>query len=361
MSNRMAEIEDRIDTLFGTGDTSSETSNENNSTEQTASTEETASNQNTSTEEVSGQSDAQNSTSNNQQPSAQQPNAQQPQTQQGAKTEQTQNKPVPANRQGDLIDPATGNIIARAGTERRFYEAARTARVQLDNVRAELETTKVQLGAFREAAVLPQQLGLIPNEVSNALQFMAHWKKDPVAAAKNVLTELRAMGHNIDDLGGQVDMAALRAMVQDAVAPFRQDRDAQLKQHEVTQQVNAEVNAVFAESPWAANQQSELQTILETDPTLSLREAVLKLETYALRNGFNLDMPLRQQVLDAQNGRKTSAQMPARINNAQIAAPSATSNINSTPRRTSAASADRSTRDIIRESMAEAGINVSNL
>lgn len=360
MSQKLSDIESRIDSLFGTGDTATETPNENNTTEQTTTTEEAASSNEASTETDAGQSNAQDSTSNDPQSGTQQPNAQQ-QTRQNAKTEQTPSKAVPANKQGDLIDPATGQVLARAGTERRFYEAARTARVRLDTVTNENEVLRTQLNAFREAAVLPQQLNLAPNEVSNAMQFMAHWKRDPVAAAKNVLTELRAMGHNLDDLGGQVDMAALRTMVQDAVAPFRQDRDMQLRQREVAQTVNEEVNAVFAESPWATNQQSELQTLLEADSTLSLREAVTRLEIYALRNGYDLDKPLRQQVLDAQNGRRTSAPTSTRINNAQIAAPSAAANLNTTPRRATAANADRSSRDIVREAMAEAGINISNL
>ena len=356
MSEKLSDIESRIDSLFGTGDTSSETAGDNNSTEQTATTTEETSVGEAATEETSGQPNAQDSAGNGKQPSAQQQ-----QTRQSDKTEQPQSKPVPANRNGDLIDPSTGQVLARAGTERRFYEAARTARVQLDNTKAELETTRTQLAAYREAAVLPQQLNLTPNDVTTAMQFMAHFRKDPVGAARNVLTEIRAMGHNLDDLGGQVDMAALRAMMQDAVAPFRQDRESQLQQQQAQQQVTQELNTVFAENPWAANQQSELQTILEADTTLSLREAVTKLEVYALRNGFDLNMPLRQQVLDAQSGRQNTTQAPMRPNNARIAAPSATGNATSLPRRAAAANHDRSSRDIVREAMAEAGMNINNL
>ena len=61
-------------------------------------------------------------------------------------------------------------------------------------LRTELETAKRDLQTFREAAQLPTQLGLTPQDTTTAMQFMAHWRRDPVGAARNMLTELRLAG-----------------------------------------------------------------------------------------------------------------------------------------------------------------------
>jgi hypothetical protein len=265
---------------------------------------------------------------------------------------------LPANNQGDLIDPNNGNVIARAGNERRYYEAARNAQTEVMRVRTELDRTTAQLEAFREAAVLPQQLGLQPAEVSTAMQFMAHWKKNPVEAATKVLTELRAMGYEVDGLGASVDMGALKKMVNDAVAPFQQDREAAAREAEVAQTVDRELNNLYRAFPWAQGQQQELMNLLDADKTLTLREAALMLQSYALQHGYDLNQSLAEQALAQQNGNK----QPQRPSNARVPAPSPTGDAPIVPRRPGTATGhERRNRDIVLEAMREAGLNIEQL
>ena len=275
--------------------------------------------------------------------------------------QQQQQRRLPANNNGDLIDPNTGTVVARAGNERRFYEAARTAQQNVQRVAGELERVTTELNAFREAASVPRELGLNPQEVTNAMQWFAHWKQNPVEAATRVLTELRAMGYEVEGLGGQVDMAALRRMVQEAVSPFQQDREAAQREQEVSQRVDAELNALYTAMPWARGQQQEMMNLLDADPTLTLREAALHLQAYALQHGYDLSKPLRPQVLAAQNGGGGQQQQPQRPNNARLPAPSTTGDVPLTTRRVTSAGHERSNRDIVKEAMREAGLNIDNL
>lgn len=281
---------------------------------------------------------------------------------QGAQGDQPPQRRLPANNNGDLIDPNTGAVVARAGNERRFFEAARTAQQNVLRITNEFERVQSELEAFREAAAAPRELGLSPTEATNAMQWFAHWKKNPVEAATSVLTELRAMGYEVEGLGGAVDMGAIRKMVQEAVSPFQQDREAVQREQEIAQQVDTELNTLYTAMPWARGQQQEIMALLDADQTLTLREAALHLQAYALQHGYDLQKPLRPQVLAAQNnGGGRQQQAPQRPNAARMPAPSTTGDVPLTQRRVTSAGHERSNRDIVKEAMREAGLNIDNL
>lgn len=300
-----------------------------------------------------------------------------PRTQQPATSEPAGDKPgaqheqqgqTPANQrqegrvrpteEGNLVD-AQGNVIARAGRERRLYEQQRAVERAVTPLRQELDQTKAQLQAFREAAQLPTQLGLNPQDVTTAMQFMSHWRRDPVGAARNMLTELKAAGYNLDELGSTVDAGAIRRMVMDAVAPFQQDREAERQRAEQQAAVQREIESVFTDMPWTRNQQSELALVLEADPQLPLREAAYRLQVWAIQNGYDIWKPIGPQHEAAQQQPQPAPipqqQQPVR----QARAPGPPANGGNIVQRMGASLGhDRSTRDIVREAMREAGIPV---
>ena len=265
------------------------------------------------------------------------------------KEEQPKIGRLPANETGDLIDPATGAVIAKAGNERRYFEQWRKDNTSLRNVQRELETATAHLSALREAAQLPTKLGLEPAEVDVAMKFMAHWKQDPVGAAKQMLTEVRALGHNVDDLGQGIDMAAMQRMIDAKLAPLTSERQQQQQEAAARAAIDEEVNAVMSRNPWIANQQQELIQLMDADKTLTLREAALLLKEYALEKGFDLSSSLREQSL-------RPATQVQRTNRAAIPAPVVNNDI--VPRRASV-SDELDSRSIVAQALAEAGINYS--
>jgi hypothetical protein len=301
------------------------------------------------------------------QPQAQQPAVSQPASDESRKEHEQQGQADASKRQegrvrpteeGNLVD-AQGNVIARAGRERRLYEQQRAVERAVTPLRQELDQTRAQLQAFREAAVLPQQLGLNPQDVTTAMQFMSHWRRDPVGAARNMLTELKAAGYNVDELGSTVDAGAIRRMVMDAIAPFQQDREAERQRAEQQAAVQQEVQTLFADMPWTRTNQKELALVLEADPNLPLRDAAYRLQLWAVQNGYDIWQPLAPQHEAAQAAatqqQAPPQQQPVRQARAPGPPPSAG---NIVQRMGSSLGHDRSTRDIVRESLREAGINV---
>src|SRR5215217_4640520 len=63
-----------------------------------------------------------------------------------AQRAQQQGAPRPADN-GDLIDPQTGRVLARAGRDRRVYEQQRAVEKAVGPIQQELATTKAQLQA----------------------------------------------------------------------------------------------------------------------------------------------------------------------------------------------------------------------
>jgi hypothetical protein len=189
------------------------------------------------------------------------------------------------------------------------------------------------------------------------MQFMAHWRRDPVGAARNILTELRAAGYDLPDLGSTVDAGALRRMIHEAIAPFQQDREQQRQAAEHQQAVQSEVNQLFADMPWTAANQDELARIITAEPSLSLRDAAYQLQIWALRNGYDVNQPLGPQH-QAALSRAQAAQQPQRNNVARAPGPMTNGADTMVPRRGASVGHERSTRDIVRESMREAGLAI---
>lgn len=343
-------IEDKIDSMFGTKP--EDEANEQN-TQQTVEgeAEETTQQDDADKEHASAPNDGSNSPRTQTQHSKEHK-----QGRQDTQSDQPPRGRLPANNAGDLVDPVSGAVIAKAGNERRFFEAARTYRTQVEALNTDLVRAQAEVQAYREAASLPRELGLNNAEVSNALQFFKHWKENPVEAVKNILTEFRAMGYASEELGGTVDMAAIRRMIEETVSPFKQDREAATREAEAAANVDRELNALYTAMPWARNQQAEIISLLNADPTLTLREAALHVQAFALQRGLDLNTSVRNQMQSAPQGR----QQP-RANNARMPAPSMTGDVPNAPRRAAPENHTASSRDIVKSVMRDAGFNVDNL
>jgi hypothetical protein len=353
---------DRNDTLTGAE------GNEQEPQSSTTTTQQPADGQAAQTQTASGQSQRPDSTRSGQQHSGQQqPGAQQPNAQQGRQPPQPPRGRYPADEAGNLID-ANGNIVARAGRERQLFEVARNVGTQLERAQravqqyeGELVQLRSQVDAYRESNALMNELRLTPADATNAFRFIAHYRQDPVAAIKNLLTEAQAAGYTIDGIGSGTDVAAIQRMINGAVAPLVQDRQAAQSLTAAQQQADAEISEVAESHPWIEHQTPTLMRILDAAPQMTLAEAALRLENYALRNGLDLYSPLdeqtRQQHAPVQNA-PTQQQAP---NPARQPGPNASDARGVVPRQNVAVSGVRSTRDIAREAFREAGINVDHL
>lgn len=206
---------------------------------------------------------------------------------------------------GDLVDQS-GQVIARAGIERRLYERAwndARARVQPMFQRADSEIARLrgQIQGFEQAANTGKDLGLSVTEQVSGMKLMAAYKKDPERTINYLLTEAKASGKNIE-IGGNLNTDAISRLIDNKLKPIT-DRDAQERQYtENRQRAAREINQFYGDNPQAQVHEASIAKLMERYPNLTLETAYLRLQNWMLQNGMNPNIPLDKQVKGSASG-----------------------------------------------------------
>jgi hypothetical protein len=297
------------------------------------------------------------------QPTGEQPKPDGEQKPTGDKAQQPDKQQQRANP-GDLVD-AQGRVIAKAGAERRHYETAQRVQRELGTARQELTRVQTELKAFREAAVLPQQLGLSPEESASGLQLAASWKQNPVGVINYLIEQAKAAGHNVDGLGGpQTDMAAIRAMIANELAPIRSQTQAQVEAQQRQTQAQQQVENLRTEYGDAALVNSEalakvIDAAQQQGRSMNLEQAYLRFTAWCYQHGLDPHQPIDPQMAQRAQPEQqtpqpaTQQRMPPRPNG-RAASMNGAAPLDPTAQFTG----NESSRDIIRAAMREAGLNV---
>ena len=250
----------------------------------------------------------------------------------------------------DLVD-GQGNLVAQGGKERRFYETAQRERSRADNLEKELTTVKAQMDAVNNAGTLGTQYSLTPEEITTGAQIIAAYKNNPVETIQYMLTQAQASGHNIDALTtGSLDMSAVKQMLDTALQPLVSEHQERADTQAAQGRAIGVYNNFIAKYPDSAVHEDTLARLLNEDASLSPEAAYFKLQSYYAKNNLDWTKSL-VQLQQAATVAATSAR------NTQQALPEgsiANANVTDKPQ---VADVNTSTDDIIRDAMAEAGIN----
>ena len=245
----------------------------------------------------------------------------------------------------DLVD-GQGNLVAQGGKERRFYETAQRERSRADNLEKELTTVKAQMDAVNNAGTLGTQYSLTPEEITTGAQIIAAYKNNPVETIQYMLTQAQASGHNIDALTtGSLDMSAVKQMLDTALQPLVSEHQERADTQAAQGRATSVYNNFMAKYPDSAVHEDTLARLLNEDASLSPEAAYFKLQSYYAKNNLDWTKSLAQ------------LQQAASAENTQQALPEgsiANANVTDKPQ---VADVNTSTDDIIRDAMAEAGIN----
>lgn len=260
-----------------------------------------------------------------------------------------------AAQNGDLVD-AQGNVVARAGNERRFYEQARMAEHAITQIRVENSQLKQKLSAYDDAWKSYEAAGVAPADVPAAMALIARFRKEPVAAVKDLLTQMANSGIDISPVTGQnsgtMDSVALKRIVDDALKPFMQERQQRTEQEANMTRARQEYDGFIAQYPHAEANLDTLRQMIQRYPNVPLETMWLRIENWAVRNGLDPSQPFNLQ--QQQNGgapTDTRRGLP----NGRFSARGATV---SRGNNNGQLAPDASSRDIVREAMREAGYNV---
>lgn len=273
-----------------------------------------------------------------------------------------------ADDKGNLVD-AKGNIVATAGAERRYYERVQQQSKHIRNLERDLEQARAASTMHGVLNDVPQKLGLDARETELGLQVVASFKKDPVATARWALQETMRMGYNLaqivgadaqgQPLSGSMDLSAVKAMINEAVAPLVGDRQASAREQQIAADAERDYQAFIAKHENANVHEDTLAAMLANDTALTPETAYWQLVAYAARNQLDFTRPLREQVLARQQGsaqpqhqhgnaQPSSAQQPMPMPNGSSMAPNV-------QQENGLAAPDESWDNIVQQSLREAG------
>lgn len=234
----------------------------------------------------------------------------------GQQQQQQQGRPK-QDAQGNLID-GQGNIIAKAGAERRQYERTQAQAqyiTRLENELTEARKTNHMAQALNE---VPQRLGLDMRETELGLQAIAAFKKNPVETARWMLQETMRLGYDLPTIigkdangqlnGGSLDLAAVKSMISEAMQPMVQDRTAQQQQSQANATAQREYDAFVAKHEHATVHEDVLANMLAQDRNVTPEIAYWQLREYAAKHQLDFTKPLREQVVARQQGAQQQPQ-----------------------------------------------------
>ena len=249
------------------------------------------------------------------------------------------------------IDPKTGKPIAEPGADRRHYANSVREKARADGLQRENETLKAQLEGAKQAGTIGTQLGLKPDEVVAGAKIIAAFKEDPVSTVKYLLTEAQKLGHNIESIGQGTDVKAIKALLDERLAPFAKEREDKQKQEEIRAQAKEQYDTFVSMYPDAVVHTNTIAELLERDTTgrLTADAAYFQLKTFYLERGLDWSKPL--EVLEEEQKKGVATQVRPGIPSGRKPGPTTQAKL---------ADVDTSIDDIIRESMQEAGIGSTN-
>ena len=257
-----------------------------------------------------------------------------------------------ANGPQDLVD-ANGKVIAAGGQERRHYETAQRERSRAEGLTREVESLKGQIEAVNAAGTLGTQYELSPEELTTGAQLIASYKNNPIETIQYMLTQAQASGHNIEDIGGGsgMDMKAVQQMLDTALKPLVSEHNVRADTQEANDAALVTYNEFGTKFPDAKPHEDSIARLLQEDPKLSPEAAYYKLQSFYHQRGLDWTKPL-----DVLQQEADTAKTATPNENTQQALPDGGVTSAAVTDTAQVADVNTSTSDIIRQAMAEHGM-----
>lgn len=223
--------------------------------------------------------------------------------------EQKSIKPKRNNTSQDLVDE-NGNIIAKAGAERRFYEENVKLKRDRDifntqvmpKLRQNYDAMVARVKAYEDAMSSMKSGDLTPEDVQTGMDLIRQWKKSPQETLKFLLTQAKGYGINIEGVGG-IDTNAINQMLDEKLKPFVQEREAKLQQQQIQQRSIQQYNDFIQRYPDAERHTEELAYLLRKNPNMSLDAVYFMLRNHYSTKGYDFNTPLAEILQKSVNDR----------------------------------------------------------
>ena len=261
-------------------------------------------------------------------------------------SEQSTNKPKGNNNSKDLVDK-DGNIIAKAGAERRFYEENLKLKRERDNfnnntlplIKKNYEDMRNKVVSYENTLKALRAEDLSPEDINIGIDLIRSWKKSPEETMKFLLTQAKSYGINIQDNNSAIDMAAINQMLDQKLQPFIQEREEIIRNQQVSQRSRQIYNDFMSKYPDAKIHSKELAYLYKKNPNMGLDGIYYQLKNHYLENGYDFNTPLEEIINKKSN------------NTVPFSSPNVNQTTNAQKIRQPIASVNKSYDDIIKETM----------
>lgn len=224
--------------------------------------------------------------------------------------EQSTNKSRGNNNPQDLVD-ANGNIIAKAGAERRFYEENVRLKRERDNfnqrvlpaLRQNYDAMVNKVQAYENTFAAMKAGDLTNEDIQLGIELIREWKKSPQNTLNFLLTQAKRSGINVDSGSNSVNMEAINQMLDDKLRPFYQEREAIAENQRIEQESRKIYDDFVAKYPDAKIHSNELAYLIRKNPNESLDSIYYQLKMHYMQNGFDFNTPLAEILKQQQQNK----------------------------------------------------------
>lgn len=213
-----------------------------------------------------------------------------------------------------------GQIIAKAGTERRLFEKTQRLNVALDNKSQALAKYEAEDKQFDNLRGKIKSHGLSVDEFAEGINMVIAFKSDPIGTAKKVLESVLAMGHNVTDIlgadaGNAIEMSAVSKMLDERLKPLIAPLENKRVTDEATEQAQRAWDKFCDENPYADIHDTVLDDMLGKNPGLTPQKAYNALRDFCYKRNLDFSQPLAPQIermQSATNNKNTNRSNPPR-------------------------------------------------
>lgn len=274
------------------------------------------------------------------------------------------NKDNPNTR--DIVDPKTGQIVARGGVERRYFETAQKLHRDNNQLTQRLQTAEANANHANAIVQLGTQLQLQPSDQTAALNLMSQFLKDPVKMLEALVIEVKSKGYEIPFLANGItpgmDTAAVGRMIDQRMAPLTAQQQQQRDAEQTQANAKATLDKFLDDNPEGEHNLGVLAEMMTSQPGLTIQDAHVKFIKWCAQNQYDFTQPLKPQIEARNNQQPTTTT----VQNQQPRTPTAPlpngRQTNNAAPIDSVVKFDENSRweDIIRQSAKEAGFSSVN-
>lgn len=266
----------------------------------------------------------------------------------------------------DLVDPATGQVVARGGIERRIFEGAQRVNRENQQLTTRLQAAENNAAQHNDIVKLGTTLQLSHQDQQASLNLMSQFLKDPVAMLEKLVIEVKSKGYNIPFLSTGItpgmDTAAIQRMVDARMAPITQQQQATVQQQENQVQAKKTLDTFLDVNPEGQHNLTVLAEMMTAQPGLTIDNAFVRMMKWCHSNGLDYTKPLKLQVearRSAQQPAAIVAPIPAQPSVPVVPLPNGRQSQGAAPINGAAKFDENSSwSDILRHSMRETGFSV---